>query len=555
VSRLGVWTTALAVGFLVGWPLAYGVLAHGPEILIRCLTGDSYHYLAIARKAVEHGIYTYDGVTTTNGFHPLWQYTLRAVFEALSLRSHESQAVAAMTLAGAAGTIGAMLASAAIVRMTGSRFLGLLVVPGAYYLAVGVHVRNLSIWSAFDGMESAFSLLFGGLLLHVVSVALRTPDRPPTLVSVCRAMGSVLPFLVLSRLDDVFILPALCLAALLVDAPLRERLRAAVWIGAPTSIAILVYLAYNAATVGSAMPLSGGTKAGFVGHVAAYLTAAVHFAPVLDLKAALSGEAPNGAQIFASSFRFVEMVYPAVVGALAAVIVVRHGRLRRDAFLLFGLGAYLVLKTGFNFVNVHPWHQSSWYYVFAALCVSFLAAVGLGGWWSSLTGASIVRRGVAVLYVAVAMLASSQFYAGFAYPGAEGGVSLLWARKDELRRVLIDRGVTGILNVDDGITAFLLDFPNLHGFGFATDVAAQSAVREGTALSLAYARGINAMTGYSYLRSERAPTSEAEIREYLKGNLAHAPTRADLDRFEFTLAYYDPVLKLPIVKFEPRQGR
>ena len=46
-------------------------VAGGQQVLVRMFTGDSYHYLTIARKAHLFGLYTYDGVHVTNGFHPL----------------------------------------------------------------------------------------------------------------------------------------------------------------------------------------------------------------------------------------------------------------------------------------------------------------------------------------------------------------------------------------------------------------------------------------------------------------------------------------------------
>ena len=166
--NLMVLLAAVIAGSAFAWPLLFAALFHGRKVMLRSLCGDSYHYLAIARKANISHIYTYDGVHVTNGFHPLWEYTIRGMFYALRLHSHESQAVAVMLLALGVTTLGGSWL-AAVVRMTNQYFLGLLIVPGIYYLAVGVHVRNLWIWSALDGMESAFSILFGGLFLFFCS--------------------------------------------------------------------------------------------------------------------------------------------------------------------------------------------------------------------------------------------------------------------------------------------------------------------------------------------------------------------------------------------------
>ena len=94
----------------------------------------------------------------------------------------------------------------------------------------------------------------------------------------------MLPFLILSRLDDVFILPAFLIALFFFETSLRKRISAGIWIAGPSTLVVLCYMLYNKLTAGAAMPLSGGTKSGFVGFVTAYLTAAVHFPPVLDLK-------------------------------------------------------------------------------------------------------------------------------------------------------------------------------------------------------------------------------------------------------------------------------
>jgi hypothetical protein len=253
--------------------------------MIRSIGGDAYHYLAIARKAVVSHIYTYDGVHVTNGFHPLWEYAIRGMFVALRVQSHESQAVVLMVMALSSSTVGIVLASAAIVRLTNRYFLGFLVVPGLFYLVAGAHVGNDAIWSVLDGMESSFSILFGGLFFIVLSYRMGVPGRGGfNLVPACRALGLVLPFLILSRLDDVFIVPAFLIGILLVEKPLREKISAGAWIAVPSAVCISCYLVYNKLTAGAAMPLSGAMKRGFVGFITAYQTVAIHFPPIFDLK-------------------------------------------------------------------------------------------------------------------------------------------------------------------------------------------------------------------------------------------------------------------------------
>ncbi|MFT3928830.1 MAG: hypothetical protein QM709_00920 [Spongiibacteraceae bacterium] len=544
---------AALIGLAFAWPLLYASLVHGTEIIIRSLTGDSYHYLAIARKANIAHIYTYDGVSVTNGFHPLWQYAIRGLFAAFDLQSHESQAIAVMWMALISATIGIALTAVAVVRMTNQYFLGLLIVPGLFYLTVGVHVRTLSVWSALDGMESAFSLLFGGIFFFLFSrySHARISTESIETVPLCRALGLVLPFLILSRLDDVFILPAFLLALLTTNEPLRKKITAGLWIVVPSSIAVLCYLIYNLSTVGVAMPLSGGTKAGFVGFLSAYLIAAIHLPPLLDLKSLLTHTPSDGAAIFTNSFRFVEVAYPMIAAVFGAIAIRRYWRHKPQAFVLLALCLYIVFKEGYNFLNVHPWHQASWYFTFINLCLSVLGAVALKGAWIGIKDNTIARRGLFALYVSLLLLSGSQYYSSIVYKSPNDPAVKFWERQAEIRHEISSHGVHGIINFDDGITAFLLDVPNLHGFAFATDVEAQKAHKAGKMLSLAYSRGIDCIAGFEYMSAEQPPQTDADIKNYLRHSLAEEGIRAEMDRFNFSLAYYDPILKMPFFTFQP----
>ena len=93
----------------------------------------------------------------------------------------------------------------------------------------------------------------------------------------------------------------------------------------------------------------------------------------------------------------------------------------------------------------------------------------------------------------------------------------------------------------------------MHGFAFATDVEAQKAHREGRMLTLAYSRGINTLAGAGYLANDNPPATDATIRDYLRKSIAVETMKADEDDFTFTLAYYDPVLRMPFYSFAPKR--
>jgi hypothetical protein len=147
---------------------------------------------------------------------------------------------------------------------------------------------------------------------------------------------------------------------------------------------------------------------------------------------------------------------------------------------------------------------------------------------------------------------STQFF-NLVYSRSATNDAKFWERKDLIRAELQAKGVKGLINVDDGITAFLLDFPNIHGFAFATDVEAQKAFREGKMLSLATSRGVNAITGYGYLPPITNKSQvEGNLAGYFKESLAWPVMSAEADKFEFSLVYYDEELKLPFIVFRPK---
>jgi hypothetical protein len=554
-SQGTVWLVAFLAGLAYAWPLLCAAALRGPQIMIRSIGGDAYHYLAIARKSVVSHIYTYDGVHVTNGFHPLWEYAIRGTFVLLRVQSHESQAVVLMLMALASSTVGIILASAAIVRLTGRYFLGFLVVPGLFYLVVEVHVGAGSIWSVLDGMESSFSVLFGGLFFLLLSYHMGVAaGKEFDLLPAFRALGLILPFVILSRLDDVFIIPAFLIALLLVDNPLPEKVCAVAWVAVPSAVCILCYLVYNKLTAGAAMPLSGGTKAGFVGFITAYQSIAIHFPPLFDLKTLITRIPVDVPLVMSGSFRQVQVVYPIVMASFGALAVWKFKRNRPEFPVLFGLSLFIPFKMGYNLLEVNLWGQDVWYYQFPLLTLSILGALALQHGWATLDRVPIAKAGIATIYFMLMMLSASQYYASIVYRPLDNITIQFWDRKDEIRRQIVAHGVTGIINFDDGITAFLLDLPNMHGFAFATDVEAQHAHRDGHMLSLAYARGINTIAGIGYLRDETAPASQADIRQYLSNGLVSGAIRGDVNDFDFALAYYDPVLKMPFVTFKPKAG-
>jgi hypothetical protein len=552
-GKLTFWVVPILIGLIVASPFLYASWRENSEVLIRFLTGDAYHYLAIGRNSHIYHMFTYDGLTVTNGFHPLWQYLIRTQFFLFDINTHSRQAVAVMFMSLFAITLGSVLTSAAIIRLTNQKYLGLLVAPGVFYLLIGVHANCLSIWSNFDGMESGLSVLFGGLFYFLVSKQINPSNGAFDLLKTSRIIGLTIPFIILSRLDDVFIIPAFLLVILIYKAGNQEKLTAALWLVMPAGLTIVVYLFYNFLTVGAAMPLSGSTKAGFVGPTTFYLTSAIHFPPIMDIKNFLTEKQSDGKLLFENRFRFIQMLYPLLASVFGVWILIERRLQDGIGFLAFGICLYILFKMGYNFLFVHPWHQAGWYYAFISLSLTVLAALTLNNIFSPVKFSKTGKIGLLTFYGLLLLFLSSVQYYELIYIRASAAELKFWEKKDLIRSKLLEKNVTGLINVDDGITAFLLDFPSMHGFAFATDVNAQKAYREGRMLTLALSRGINALTGFGYLpKLDNQSQFQANPLAYLKNSLAWDTMFAEADKFDFNLIYYDEDLKMPFILFRAK---
>ena len=64
----------LLIAVLSVWLIAdvFSVLSTSPENLVCRFEDDAFFYATVARNTVEEGKVSFDGVSKTNGFHPLW---------------------------------------------------------------------------------------------------------------------------------------------------------------------------------------------------------------------------------------------------------------------------------------------------------------------------------------------------------------------------------------------------------------------------------------------------------------------------------------------------
>ncbi len=203
----------------VAYPPLTVLVERGQVAAFQFFNTDAFTYLAVARHSVGKDFFTFDGQRPTNGFHPLWQWTLAGV--------------------------AALLAA----------------VPGFYFLAAGALLEPQfgSRWSFMNGMESPLSIfLFGILLLILVrGDALGSSDRRSLLT-----ISALLTLLTLARLDDGFFLLPPLLVILVSPAFANRRAGSLLVFLALPVAAISSYLAYNFFRAGSLLPLRAMSKGG-----------------------------------------------------------------------------------------------------------------------------------------------------------------------------------------------------------------------------------------------------------------------------------------------------
>jgi hypothetical protein len=549
---MGIRLTFLAFSaLLVLLPAAIVVLDRGSMAPFWFLAGDAYLYLGIGQASGGLG-FSFDGVEPTNGFHPLWQGWVR-LLSALMPDAPLAVMHAVLWSALALVLVGVWALGTAIARLTGSWGLALLAVPGAYFLAVGQGLGNLPVWAFLDGMEAALVFaLAGWLALRIAAWPGAAAGPRDHLV-----IGLILAVIVLARLDEALLVAGLALTVLLwPGTPLRRRLIGATLIAVPGAVAVAAYVGWSLSTTGLPLPVSGAAKGegGLFGNI--WVTAAALFPPVQDLRAALTDYAPERAVLYGAAFRVVQLIVPAAFALLWGWAVWRGFRDRPWAVLLAGLAAGVVLKAGYNFVNVNYWHQAYWYFAVAMMACSLAAALLLAPVWEAL----VVRSRAAAPLVALALggfglLHASLWGAGLLAQPRHAVQMQFWSERDTTRAALIAAAGPDLRLIEFGdgaVNHALHPVPVRHGFVFAGDAGSLRALQEGRLLGHAGEAGFRVLTSYEYLHVP--PGAEgwdsATIRAFLQGSFLDRRVKAELDAFDFTMLHvWRPAPDAPGVPF------
>lgn len=553
------WTVALTSAVLVAAPPLYVLWRGGAQSGFSFVAGDAFLYLTIARHSTL-GAFSFDGTTLTNGFHPLWQWLLTLIWqgESPSHALRQTQAVALLSLGCV--VVGIVSASLAILQLTKSRLLALATVPGVFYLLVGSLLRCHPAWSDVSGMECGLSVLLGGLLLLLLSLPLAAESvtleglvATRGLRSVYCQMGLILPLVILARLDDVFLVPSLAATVLLARTSWKERIRAALWVSGPAATVLTLYLINNKLTVGTLLPVSGMTKAGFVLGQNLFMTLGGACPGIVDLKNALTTKQSDAAALHHNVFRGIQMLYPLFMGALFMVFQRRREPHSARTVLFLALVGYLALKTGYNLVNVNLFHQSTWYYGFSLLLVSFFGAILVAPAYHQVCSRPAARAAVAAFYGVYLTISAASYIISNLHDLSPSEYRYWSDRELIVAHLKNQYPDPKLIAFDDGITAFSLPFSTIHGFVFAGDLATAQARQRSELLHHAYQRGHRLITSAGYMSMQQPLQTSEELRAFLRASFLEELVKAELDAFDYRLAYIHPGTGTPFIEFWPKR--
>jgi hypothetical protein len=232
------------LGVVLGLGLALRLgMAWSPTLVLvqKTLPDDAFYYFAIARNIWTGTGISVDGVTPTNGFHPLWALALLFPFGVAhsgDLPLHLSLSLAALFDVGAA-----WLAYLAARRASGSALAGV--------LAAGLYAFNpLAAMESLNGLETALGVLcFAAVALFYLTRMIE-PDR--VLFGDWAVFGLVIGVMLLARTDSVLFAVVLGLHALWQRRHALWRTLAGLTLAAVMAALLLApWLAWNFVTFGT----------------------------------------------------------------------------------------------------------------------------------------------------------------------------------------------------------------------------------------------------------------------------------------------------------------
>jgi hypothetical protein len=230
---------------LTGARFLFHILS-GSDFHTYLVTDDFYYYFLPAKNLVSQGISSFDGITITNGYHPLW-FICNVVLYAIS---GMNDGMYFILLAGLSGVL---------------TYLFLTKLQELVTLIFG------ELW-LYDILLALTAVIYAGLCFLGMETTILLPLLTTLLVSLLKTnfetaaptrylyLGFLSSLVILSRLDTLFLVGMLCIGMLfLMKGKIFSRLMNLVWI-ALGMILLPTYFLFNYISYGEFLTVSALVK-------------------------------------------------------------------------------------------------------------------------------------------------------------------------------------------------------------------------------------------------------------------------------------------------------
>jgi hypothetical protein len=490
------------------------------------LAADAFYYLNVARNWVQSGLPSYDGVRPTNGFHPLWQACVAAMYAILRVLHVSLHAPLVAVIVSLVCVILALrYLGRAWVRSDGEVSVLFAAIPfGAYPLIVlyqylisyssrgadggneGPMILHGTLYSFVNGMESPLVLLTFCVAAWVFVSQYGKYDLKSGALH-----GSVLSALCLARLDHtVFVLtPAAVWGLQLLYARDRRRFAAAALL--TLVLPIFIYLGVNQLYAGSMVPVSGTAKSSFPIPMGEGIN---FFRGVLD--------APTKRISLHTLYRFGPSVVSAVLAGCYFVLALRivpagdswtfglaNWAKRLDRFLLY-MTPGVVGLSAYNLLFAMPAGIGHWYQPASLLYDSIVVIRLFSALVACLPVSSLFGRWCGLVAAAAGSLVGFWF-CHYSPHYHEMYARFYWESVPRIHALLPARNLQ-IYEMDDGIVAFGIGAPAMSATGLALDHEATELARTRRRVDIALDRGfrvVGAMFYNSHTLTMNSSSTEA----------------------------------------------
>lgn len=519
-------------------PVYADLIINGWMRVFSFFAADTFYYLTIAKNYAVARLFTFDGEHLTNGFHPLWQVWTGIIYTmARWLRlSDPATLVVVLSISLACIAVAIFLVGKSFQNLLGKIPVWFLLLPVGLYaiLMAPIHPRYGTLWSFTNGMESGPLILFYALLVWLMS-------REGWMKSMRSAVltGLVLGAVVLSRLDHIFIVPAIGAVwafRFAVDRDQKLIARVAIALGI-AGLIVSLYLLTNQLTMGIWMPVSGAEKSTFPNALPASLK-------LKELQYLLPqfGQDTFGANIW----RYTQIIFPLMLSIPVLIYSVidywknQKNRFKSSIWLTSSLTCLLLGL--YNFLYVPTLDQGHWYFPVSILFMSMVFVQ-----W--LTRIRLSAR--AELIVGVTLFSFCIGFNAFIYHSTTYNYRNVWFYQEAQKiRVHYAGQEIRMLEYDDGIITYSTGFTGMSALGFSLDVEALQALREHRLLELAYQRGYRYIASHYYFRYSGLTKNSTpdEIKTFLSGHGFIGPQ--ETAGFKFVIDYASDDNQFVLIRYE-----